>query len=140
MNVTNSRFASIRSPAHSPQDNVFSNQGYPSVWRIAVKLRRVPRGSGDSGVQAWLEEQPAQDDESTVWDQEYRRRLLAYAAEQVRASFEDATWQAFWQTAALGKPGKEVAASLGMTVGAVDIAKSRVLSRITDQVRQLLDE
>jgi len=52
----------------------------------------------------------------------------------------DATWQAFWQTAALGKPGKEVAVSLGMTVGAVDIAKSRVLSRITDQVRQLLDE
>jgi|GEM_PF-4293849 len=52
----------------------------------------------------------------------------------------DATWQAFWRTAALGKPGKEVAASLGMTVGAADIAKSRVLSRIKDQVRQLLDE
>jgi len=102
--------------------------------------QRVPRGSGDSGVQAWLEEQPVQDDESTVWDQEYQRRLFAYAAEQVRASFEEATWQAFWQTSALGKPGKEVAVSLGMTVGAVYIAKSRVLGRIKEQVRQLLDE
>jgi DNA-directed RNA polymerase specialized sigma24 family protein len=35
--------------------------------------------------------------------------------------------------------GKDVAASLGMTVGAVYIAKSRVLSRIKEQVRQLLD-
>jgi len=100
----------------------------------------VPRGSGDSALQAWLEERPVPEEESAVWDQEYQRRLLAYAAEQVRASFEDATWQAFWQTSALGKPGKEVAASLGMTVGAVYIAKSRVLSRIKDQIRQLLDE
>jgi len=26
----------FRPPAHSPQDNVFSNQGYPSVRRIAL--------------------------------------------------------------------------------------------------------
>ncbi len=102
--------------------------------------RRVPRGTGDSAVQAWLEDQPARDDGSATWDQDYERRLLAYAAEQVRASFEDATWQAFWQTAVEGKPGKTVAASLGMTVGAVYIAKSRVLGRIKEQVRQLLDE
>ncbi len=102
--------------------------------------QRVPRGSGDSAMQAWLEERPVPEGESDVWDQEYQRRLLGYAADQVRASFEDATWQAFWQTSALGKPVKEVAAGLGMTVGAVYIAKSRVLSRIKDQVRQLLDE
>jgi RNA polymerase sigma-70 factor (ECF subfamily) len=102
--------------------------------------QRVPRASGDSGVQAWLEEQPARDDDSAFWDTQYQRRLLAYAAEQVRSSFEDATWQAFWQTAVEGKPGKAVAASLGMTVGAVYIAKSRVLSRIKEQVRDLLDE
>jgi RNA polymerase sigma-70 factor (ECF subfamily) len=102
--------------------------------------QRVPRGSGDSSLQAWLEEQPARDDDEAFWDCQYQRRLLAYAAEQVRNSFEDATWQAFWQTAVEGKPGKAVAASLGMTVGAVYIAKSRVLSRIKEQVRQLIDE
>jgi RNA polymerase sigma factor (sigma-70 family) len=102
--------------------------------------QRVPRASGDSAVQAWLEEQPARSDESAIWDRQYQRRLLAYAAEQVRASFEEATWQAFWQTAVEGKPGKAVAAGLGMTVGAVYIAKSRVLSRIKEQVRELMDE
>ena len=102
--------------------------------------QRVPRASGDSAVQAWLEEQPVPEQESAAWDREYQDRLLAYAAEQVRASFEDATWQAFWQTAVEGKPGKSVAANLGMTVGAVYIAKSRVLGRIKEQVRDLIDE
>ena len=37
--------------------------------------QRVPRGSGDSGVQSWLEEQPARDDESAFWDRQYQRRL-----------------------------------------------------------------
>ena len=85
--------------------------------------KRVPRGTGDSAVQEWLEEQPDRDVESAVWDQDYQRRLLAYAAEQVRSSFEDVTWQAFWQTAVEGKPGKAVAASLGMTVGTVCISQ-----------------
>jgi RNA polymerase sigma-70 factor (ECF subfamily) len=102
--------------------------------------RRVPRGSGDSSVQAWLEQQPGPDEESAVWDREYDRRLLAYATEQIRVLFEEVTWQAFWQTAVEGKGAKEVAKALGMTVGAVYIAKSRVLSRIKDQVGQLRDE
>ena len=102
--------------------------------------RRVPRGSGDPAVQGWLEEQAGTVDDSAVWDREYQERLLACAADQVRPSFEDATWEAFWQTAVEGKPGKEVAAHLGMTVGAVYIAKSRVLSRIKEHVARLLAE
>ena len=50
------------------------------------------------------------------------------------------TWQAFWQTAVEGKQGKDVARRLGMTIGAVYIAKSRVLSRIKEHIHQLLEE
>jgi RNA polymerase sigma-70 factor (ECF subfamily) len=104
--------------------------------------RRVPRGSGDSSVQAWLENRPGPDEneESAEWDRDYQRRVLDYATERVRLTFEDATWQAFAQTAIDGKPVKDVAAGLGMTVGAVYIARSRVLGRIKDEVRKLLDE
>jgi RNA polymerase sigma factor (sigma-70 family) len=102
--------------------------------------KRVPQGRGDSAVQEWLEEQTEPEEESTLWDREYQERLLACAAEQVRPSFEETTWQAFWQTAVEGKPGKEVAALLSMSVGAVYIARSRVLSRIKEHVTRLLDE
>jgi RNA polymerase sigma factor (sigma-70 family) len=102
--------------------------------------RGVPRGSGDSSVQAWLENQAGPDEESAEWDREFRQRILDFATEQVRLAFEEATWRAFAQTAIEGKPAKDVAASLGMTVGAVYIARSRVLGRIKDEVRKLLNE
>jgi RNA polymerase sigma-70 factor (ECF subfamily) len=102
--------------------------------------RRTPRGSGDMAVQSWLEGQPSPDEESALWDREYQQRLLTHAAEAVRPFFEDGTWQAFWQTAVLGKPGKDVAAGLGISVGAVYIAKSRVIARIKERIRELLGE
>ena len=102
--------------------------------------RRLPRGSGDSAVQDWLANQPDSADESAVWDREYERRLLDVAAEQVRLEFENPTWQAFWRTAVEGQPAREAAEGLGMSVGAVYIARSRVLSRIKEKVAQLRDE
>ncbi len=102
--------------------------------------KRLPQATGDASVAAWLEARPAHDDESAAWDRDYQRRVLSYAAEQVRNSFEEATWQAFWRTAVEGAPAKVVAASLKMSVGAVYIARSRVLGQIKEQVRQLLDD
>jgi RNA polymerase sigma-70 factor (ECF subfamily) len=77
---------------------------------------------------------------SALWEQEYEERLFAWAADQVRTCFQDSTWQAFWQTAVEGRSSKTVAQTLGMTVGAVYIAKSRVLARLRQQIQQLQDE
>jgi RNA polymerase sigma-70 factor (ECF subfamily) len=107
-------------------------------------LARPPRycqGSGDSAAQALLEAQPARpEDQAALWEQEYEKRLFTWAAGQVRDGFQDATWQAFWQTAVEGKAARSVAEALGMTVGAVYIAKSRVLARLREQIRQLEEE
>ena len=45
------------------------------------------------------------------------------------------TWRAFWETWVVGKKPKEVAVELGMTVGAVYMARSRVVARL----RQLIE-
>jgi RNA polymerase sigma-70 factor (ECF subfamily) len=100
--------------------------------------KRQPQGSGDTAVQKRLKEEPAPDeDPEALWDREYERRLLAWAASQVRGAIQESTWQAFWQTAVEGKSGKEVAEQLGMTVAAVYLAKSRVMARLKEQIRQL---
>jgi RNA polymerase sigma-70 factor (ECF subfamily) len=93
------------------------------------------RGTGDSATQRLLEAQPAPDDSAAGWDAECEQRLFAWAAEQVRAQVQEATWQAFWQTAVEGRPGKEVAAALGMSLAAVRLAKSRVVARLRSLVR-----
>src|SRR5205085_2367577 len=60
---------------------------------------RQCQGSGDPGAHRLLEEQPAPEEQTSLWDREYEQRLFTWAAEQVRGGFQDATWRAFWQTA-----------------------------------------
>lgn len=112
--------------------------------KLAKFLQRryaQPVASGDSNAQQRLAEQPSPEvDPEAAWEQEYQQQLFRVAAEQVRDSFAPATWQAFWQTAVDGKGAAEVAAALGMSVGAVYVAKSRVLARLAEQVQQLQAE
>ncbi len=107
-----------------------------------IDLReRQRRGQGAGGTSAgeMFDRQPAREDEA-VWDEEFRRHLFATAAEQVRGEFEEATWQAFWQTAVEGRKPAAVAAELGLSVGAVYVAKSRVQARLKQRVAELEDE
>jgi len=53
------------------------------------------------------------------------------------AGFEDRTWRAFWRVVVDGQPAVAVADELGMTAAAVYKAKSRVLSRVRQELRGL---
>lgn len=101
--------------------------------------RRHPRGTGDTDAQERLNELPNEETGEADWDNEFEQRTFAWATEQVRKEFQPATWQAFWRTAVEGRPAKEVGSELGMSPGAVYVAKSRVLARLKEQV-QLIEE
>jgi RNA polymerase sigma-70 factor (ECF subfamily) len=99
------------------------------------------QGTGDSGAQAVLEEQAVQqEDAADLWKQEYERRVFGWAAEQVRGEFQESTWKAFWLTAVDALSAKDAGRQLGMSSGAVYVAKSRVMARLKEQVRLLEDE
>ena len=100
--------------------------------------QRRGRGAGGTSAQDRLE-QELDLHEATQWDQEYERRIFNLAAEEVRKEFEDATWRAFWQTAVEGRKPQEVAASLGISVGAVYIAKTRAQGRLKAVVAELMN-
>ncbi len=61
------------------------------------------------------------------------------ALELVRGEFEDRTWRAFWRVMVDGHPAAEVAADLGVTPGAIRLAKSRVLRRLKEVAGDLVD-
>jgi|SRR5579883_688937 len=102
------------------------------------RRRRAGTGSGDSQVMRLLNEHPVRE-EADRWEQEYRQRAFAWAADQVRPAVSDTTWQAFWQTAVEGRSGDEVATELGLSVAAVYLAKSRVMARLKQQVQRWED-
>ncbi len=99
------------------------------------------RGTGRTSVHELLEELPASDKSAEAeFDAEFRRQAFHWAAERVRRQFTAATWEAFWRTGVLGEPVAEVAEQLGLSAGAVYIARSRVLARLREEVQRLSEE
>ena len=94
-------------------------------------------GIGDSAMTELLAKQcdPA-GDESTLFDLEYRREVFRWAANQVRPQVKSNTWEAFWLSSVAGRPIKDVADQLAMTVGSVYIARSRVMARLQDYAKR----
>jgi DNA-directed RNA polymerase specialized sigma24 family protein len=76
------------------------------------------------------------DDVSSHFDVEYRREVYRCAAAQARASVAETTWLAFQLTHVQGVSIADAAAQMGIDVGNVYIACSRVMHR----VRQLAQE
>jgi len=100
---------------------------------------REVAGSGDSRVQGCLEQVSAVDNGEQLWELEYRQSVFRYVAARIRSKFEESTWQAFWLTTVEGKTTREVAQSLGISEGAVYIAKFRVTARFKQEVQQIED-
>jgi RNA polymerase sigma factor (sigma-70 family) len=106
---------------------------------LGVQASRQPSGLGGSEVIRQLNEIPNRepdDIEAAEWERAFEQRLLDWAAEQVRAEFQERTWLAFWRTAFDGASPQQVASDLGMTLGAVYAAKSRVMARLRETIRQ----
>ena len=101
-----------------------------------ARCKRSPAGSGDTGVKHLIERQPAAIDYEASWEEEYERRRFDWAAQRVCGKVDQSTWQAFWQTAVEGKSADEVARALKLSVGAVYIAKSRVIARLRRQIEE----
>ena len=101
-----------------------------------ARRKRNPAGSGDTGIKQLIERQPEPIDSHASWEEEYQRQRLDWAAQQVCGKVQESTWQAFWQTAVEGKSAEEVAVALKMSVGAVYIAKSRVIARLRKQIEE----
>ncbi len=106
-----------------------------------LEARRIrPQGSGDTGTNRLLDSHPDSSNDSDVWELDYQRRLASLAMERVQSEFQDNTWRAFQLTAVDGQPAAEVSRQLGLSPGAIYVAKSRVLARLKDEVEKLQRE
>src|SRR5262245_33844341 len=111
-----------------------------ALRKMAARKARQAAGTGDTEVRQVLEQQPDLGADEEHWERAYQWNLFQWAAGRVRAEFRAATWQAFWQTAVLGEDIDRVARALGISTGAVYIARSRVTARIREEVRAVEGE
>ncbi len=107
---------------------------------FCTQRRRHVRGSGDSAVQQALADLPGhKSGDSALYEAEYRRQLFVWAAGEVRDEFAATTWRAFWLTAVEERDTRSVADELGISTGAVYIARSRVIARLRERIQHFED-
>jgi RNA polymerase sigma-70 factor (ECF subfamily) len=82
---------------------------------------------------------PGPDEPEAEWEAEYRQHVIGRALAVMRSDFQETTWKACWETVVSGRPAAQVAAELGLSVGAVYAAKVRVLNRLREELQGLLD-
>ncbi|HVC95864.1 MAG TPA: sigma-70 family RNA polymerase sigma factor [Pirellulales bacterium] len=126
------------------------NQGTFRGWLFTVTRNKIfnflsarrirPQGSGDSATNRMLQAEPDPNDGSDDWEVEYQRRLAGLAMERVKSEFQEKTWRAFWLTAVEGAAAADAARQVGISSGAVYVAKSRVLARLKEEVETIMQQ
>jgi RNA polymerase sigma factor (sigma-70 family) len=104
------------------------------IFNLLSSRRNRPQGAGGDDAKQLLDAQPEVDETSDDWEMEYQRRIAAMAMERIRSEFQENTWQAFRLTAIEGVAAAEAAKQVGMSAGAIYVAKSRVLARLKEEV------
>ena len=70
---------------------------------------------------------------------EYQRQVYRRAAEIVRDEVHEDSWRAFVLTVVDGKTTTAVADQLGKTIGGIHAIRSRIMRRLQDTVRELME-
>lgn len=109
------------------------------IRKFVTRKNRFSRGTGDTDVHELLEAQPCPEPDERVWDREYQLNLFRWVAHKVQPEFRAKTWQAFWRTAVGQEEIELVAEELGLSLGAIYIARSRVIARIRQEILTVED-
>ena len=104
-------------------------------WRDQQRRAEPPQQADD----ATFAELAGPDNADWVGEEEYRQNLIRRALQIMQADFQPTTWKSCWEHVVSDRSAAEVAAELGISVGAVYVAKSRVLSRLRQELEGLLD-
>jgi RNA polymerase sigma-70 factor (ECF subfamily) len=135
---------------HLPSFSHSGNRGAFRAWLRTIVCHRTTDywrsrdpdtlAVGGSGVTEALQQlQDPSSDLNRYWDEEHDRYVFRCLLDLVEQEFEPITVQAFRRMALDGASGAEVARELGVAVGTVYSAKSRVLRRIRQEAEGLID-
>ena len=75
----------------------------------------------------------------SLWDLNYKQNLITQAMELMKPEFRPETWAALREFVISGRPAAEIAKENGLSVWTLYSAKSRLISRLRDELDGLLE-
>jgi RNA polymerase sigma-70 factor (ECF subfamily) len=97
--------------------------------------RPFDAASGSTSVFEILDQQLGKDEcPRDIVELEFRRSLFRWAAERIRGEYRETTWRAFWLTTIEGQDIAATAIELGMSLGSVYVARSRIVRRLKNEI------
>ncbi|MFN4260213.1 MAG: RNA polymerase sigma factor [Gemmataceae bacterium] len=105
-------------------------------WRETLRRRSPPI---NNHLPDEVADPATEDPVQSFWEEDYRQHLFQRALQILQADFAPSTWKAFWEVVICERTAPQVAQELNMTVGAVYAAKVRVLSRLREELEELLE-
>ncbi len=139
--------------AVSKDVTTFDHNGRPGAfrsWLKAILVNRLrnfwrargrrPQVRGDSDMEQQLAqlENPASE-MSQLWNQQHDRHVARQLLALSEPQFAPNTWKAFCRVAIDGERPDVVATELGISLNAVFVAKSRVLSKLRQEAQGLVE-
>ena len=109
------------------------------IYRFLQKEARAEQAGGGADADGVLDNVVARE-EDTDWDEAFHVHVLAMALARCRPHFMEQTWRAFELVWLEKRPAIEVALELNLRIDKVYVAKSRVLDRLEQEVRELADD
>ena len=106
-------------------------------WKSRGRRMQAVGGSDTEDVLGQLEDLGSE--LNRLWDEEHDRYVLRCLLELMELEFEPSTVQAFRRVSLEQADRAEVARELGISIGAVYAAKSRVLARLRHEAEGLID-
>lgn len=133
-------------PDHIPDDVVFHYD--PSHGRFRHYLRKIIRNQALKIYQkrkAYIEldnpaqqiPEPAVDTWDNLWNEEWKRHVLAMALTELKGHVQPETYVAFEMYALQERPVQEVAKFLNLSVASVYTAKSRCIAALKEIIQKL---
>ena len=145
--VTQDVLARIANSIHrwNPDSERGSFRGwlYRMTRNLTIDHIRRNKSQNNGGLEAHFDinqiAEPSEQD-SREFQIEYERQLFNWAAAQVQSSFKPLNWPAFWLTTVDGVSIDTAARRLKIPKGKIYVARSRVMARIAEVIRERLQE
>ncbi|MEM9645225.1 MAG: sigma-70 family RNA polymerase sigma factor [Planctomycetota bacterium] len=104
------------------------------------RKRNAPTANDTAQYELLEQESSGESELDARWELEYQRQLAADALKALQPTIEPNTWAAFELTAMEGKSADEAGKEIGMSKGAVYVARSRVTAKLRTAIQQRIDE